>query len=724
MIKSAALAEQSEHDTSFTPWLRVTALALVIAGLGLPINDLFRYALLLLAAVPIFVGTISRQLRLWLAAFGIVALAIAGQFLWPTPRIEEGHNVFVVDGRDGALEQGLPADAFHQMSAEFDVHYPSEYWCDPRASGCWHRGGFPDRAFAFSTDSIYSGAIYSRRISGIDFTDPTWLRLGFINEMQYNWYSTSDVQRGFRNRWWNVLHPWRLTMPYFVMYRFPADFIDSQLCWRGLVLWEGTDERFAATRHAKFTCRPIESGDIGRRIFGVSIGSPLAMTLDPTMSVQLRRLVQPCLALLALGAVLMLLVRWPPRQLALPFIFIGLSLLIVLLHDASFIGGVRPFDGGDDGLVYEGMARRMVQHVLNGEFAQALIGGEKVFYYGGPGLRYFRTTEHFIFGDTFLGYLSLILLLPFMVFAAFRRFFDARSALALALIFIALPIGALFGTTFLQYVKWAARGFADPAAATLFLAGLVALLGPTTAGPGQRFTPAFGAGLLFALALWLRPNLAPGAGILLGGAGLAALWQIQFRRVAGLCLGFLPVLGMALHNWIFGGVFVLFSSNAMIPEAILMPPAAYVAAFGELLRLDFSGEHMRRGILQIARWLAGPLSFFLMVPLHAAAITILLRVTFWSRRHDLWLRLIAGATLAQHLVALFYLPYERYYYLTWFLTLLVCAVWMRDEGLELFQKWFPRTAGWLKRHPLRAWLERVLVWWASVTGVTPATTQN
>ena len=40
-------------------------------------------------------------------------------------------------------------------------------------------------------------------------------------------------------------------------------------------------------------------------------------------------------------------------------------------------------------------------------------------------------------------------------------------------------------------------------------------------------------------------NLAPGAGILLGGAGLAALWQGQFRRVVGLCLGFLPVLGMA-----------------------------------------------------------------------------------------------------------------------------------------------------------------------------------
>jgi tryptophanyl-tRNA synthetase len=66
-----------------------------------------------------------------------------------------------------------------------------------------------------------------------------------------------------------------------------------------------------------------------------------------------------------------------------------------------------------------------------------------------------------------------------------------------------------------------------------------------------------GAGLLFALALWLRPNLAPGAAVLLGGAGLAALWRHEFGRLAGLCAGFLPVFGMALHNWVFGQVFVL-----------------------------------------------------------------------------------------------------------------------------------------------------------------------
>ena len=133
------------------------------------------------------------------------------------------------------------------------------------------------------------------------------------------------------------------------------------------------------------------------------------------------------------------------------------------------------------------------------------------------------------------------------------------------MIFAAIPIGIVFGSSLVQYVKWAARGFADPAAYVCFLAGFVLLIGRSGKGPRDRFGAASGAGLLFALALFVRPNIAPAAGVLLAGAGLAALWQGQYRRVAGLCLGFLPVLGMALHNWVYGGVFVLLTSTAEHP---------------------------------------------------------------------------------------------------------------------------------------------------------------
>ena len=155
--------------------------------------------------------------------------------------------------------------------------------------------------------------------------------------------------------------------------------------------------------------------------------------------------------------------------------------------------------------------------------------------------------------------------------------------------------GVGFGSSLVQYVKWAARGFADPAAYVLFLAGFVLLLGRLDQDPRERFARAFGAGLLFALALAVRPNIAPAAGVLLAGAGIAALVQREFARAVGLALGFAPVLALALHNWIYGGAFVLFTTTATHPLLLVMSPSAYLAALGELAHGEVAGEHELEG---------------------------------------------------------------------------------------------------------------------------------
>jgi hypothetical protein len=273
-----------------------------------------------------------------------------------------------------------------------------------------------------------------------------------------------------------------------------------------------------------------------------------------------------------------------------------------------------------------------------------------------------------------------------------------RWALALTLVFAAVPVGVVFGSSLVQYVKWAGRGFADPAAYVFFLAGFVLLVGRAAAGPRNRFASAAGAGLLFALALFVRPNIAPVAGVLLAGAGLRALWQRQFLRVAGLCLGFLPVLGMALHNWVYGGALVLFTATAAHPVLLAMPPAAYLAAFGELAHLDLAGEYVTRALRQIGGWLSGPSEALVMAPLQAAAIVVLVRVVLW-RRAEPWLRLTAGATLVQQAVGLFYASAGRYYYLTWLLTLLVVAVWVHGEGIDMIRRRFPDLSQRVAKHP-------------------------
>lgn len=683
----------TRDDAAGAGWRKLGALFLAVGAVGLPVNEPAVYALLVALGVVIFTGAVSGRARDWAAALAILAIGVVGQMLLSPPRMEEGHNAFLPSP---ALERALPAPVYRQMANEFDARYPPAQRCDPKTFGCWRNNGFPDAAFAFSADSVWRRSDASRSVTTLDFSDPVWLRLGFVNDLRYNWTGDTDVKRAERDkRFWMGLDRWHLTMPWYEMIRLPPAFIGGEVCWRGELLWEGESERFS--RWTGEGCRIVEPADAGRRIFGLAIQpGTLAMYVTPPWAVRWLSLAQWALMLAASAGLVAALVRVRARRWIVPFTLIGLALVVIAIDDASFLGGVRPFDGGDDGLFYDGLGRLILQKLLAGYIAGFLQGGENVFYYGGPGLRYFRAVEHIIFGESYLGYLSLILVFPFPVWRLFRRFLPEAWALALTLLFVAVPIGTLFGTSFVQYEKWAARGFADPAAYVLFIAGLTVMVG-ASAPPGKKFAPAFFAALLLALGICMKPIVAPAAAVLLGGAGLGALYFRQWRRLAGLCIGFLPVFSMALHNWVFGHVFVLFSANSADSNLLVMPPSAYVDALLRLFRLDFSGAG--RVFTQLADWLSGPAESYWTIPLNAAGVAILVYVVLRGRNFDPWLRLLGAAALAQHAVALFYnAATARYHFLTWLLTLLVVAVWFHDVGIGLLTERYPVLSERIANH--------------------------
>ena len=167
-------------------WRKMGALVMCVAAIGLPVNNAADYALLLILAVVIFSGEVSAQGRAWLAALAIVAVGVAGQALLSPPRIDEGHNVFLPGDRSPASQRGLPAEVYRHLADAFDAQYPPAR-CGPEVTGCGQSGKLPDRAFAFSADGIFHKSTFSRAVAGIDFSDPVWLRLGFINDRRYNW---------------------------------------------------------------------------------------------------------------------------------------------------------------------------------------------------------------------------------------------------------------------------------------------------------------------------------------------------------------------------------------------------------------------------------------------------------------------------------------------------------------------------------------------------------
>ena len=690
---------------------KLSAIALIVAVIGLPINHILNYTLLASAILLVVAGNVRLDGKRWLLAGAVALVSALATTHFAPPQIEEGENVFLTDVNkpDTVFKRELPPDVFKFMAAQFNKTYPLDKRCG-QAAGCWRRTIYPKRLFAFSADGIYDSPKFSRRVSQIDFADPTWLRLGFPNDLRYNWYwQNSDVRRGHHDmRPLSFFHRWRLMMPWFVMYVFPKQFVGSQFCWRGDVLWEQASGHFVHEGHPRMSCQELRPRDTGRRIFGIAIRpESLAITLKPTTRIALLQTLHRLLMLGAVAAILLLLVRCPFDRIKLPLFLLALALILILLSDASLLGGFRYHDGGDDGLGYESYGRHIVQFLLAGDIFHALRGGADVFYFN-PGFRYFRAVERLIFGETNFGYVSLLLVMPLLAWNLFRRFLPPGWTLALTILFFITPVGLLFGSNYFLYIQNASRGYGGGAAAILFLGGLLLLIGGTAEGPHrQRFGSAFFASLLMAIAVPMRPNIAPAVAILLGGAGLAALWWRQIRRLLGLCVGFLPIFLCAVHNWYYGGVLVLMSKNGTLPIVYTTHPSDFLQALSELVQLQIHGEHLHRVARSLFNILSGPREWLSMVPFHIAATAVLFRVAL-ARRYDPWLRLTASSAIIGLSVGLFFAISPRDVLVFWLLMTMIVAVWLCQEGLPFLSRQAPGFVRAISGGPLWQKAEQIL----------------
>ena len=126
-------------------------------------------------------------------------------------------------------------------------------------------------------------------------------------------------------------------------------------------------------------------------------------------------------------------------------------------------------------------------------------------------------------------------------------------------------------------------------------------------------------------------------------AGVAALVSRQWMRAAGLCLGFAPVLSMALHNWIYGHVFVPLSANAAHPDVLVMPPVGLRYGAARTHHAEFQWRISRARTDANSPLAVRTRGSYATVPMNAGGVAVLLYVLLRGRGFDPWLRLIAAA---------------------------------------------------------------------------------
>ncbi len=136
---------------------------------------------------------------------------------------------------------------------------------------------------------------------------------------------------------------------------------------------------------------------------------------------------------------------------------------------------------------------------MNGDISKAFEGNEPIYWFT-PGMRYARSIEKNIFGDTNLGYTAFVALLPYFLYLLIKHVAGYKWALASALFFVFLPLGSF---SFLQYIQNAKLGYAEAMGFGLFIFGLYLFMrsNPRWGGERDRFF-AFIGGMFLAASMF------------------------------------------------------------------------------------------------------------------------------------------------------------------------------------------------------------------------------
>jgi len=596
----------------------------IVFLLGVPLNTFCQFFILTLSLGLVFCGTWQLQKKIfpWLIIFG---LGIFSKFLSPL-HIEEGHQILVDAG--GKIMDPLEWVKEKKVPAAFS------------ADGFWH---YPK---------------YSRIVEGINFQGLIGARLGAINDLSYNFYPPHSSYI-------------RENLPFLIAYVFPPEAVGLTLNFQGKSFWPTSSEGMEEIIHSSLQGRVISKEIVGEPVYFV--GGDLLKGVGPVSSLEVslekntKQKIIECAKLISIifSIVLLIYSTLEFKNKFNFYLYIGTIctqfLYLAFVPPISF-KGLFPLISGWDGLTYYGWGREILRNIYTGNIYEALKGVEPVFYFM-PGFRYIRAGELALFGDTYYGYVLFFMFIPVILFKFLRYFFSQKISLGLLLIFF-IPINfcsRYLGFSDYFYLNHTIFGHGEPFAYILFIAGILLIFrGMDT----HKHT--FWAHFLLFITATCRPNLALAIFFLMG---IYALWilknanfQEALKKLFLSWIGFVPIFLFPLHNYYFGGKFVLLTTAATIPENLPTPPLTYWQGLKALILGDLHNP----ALLQIGQQLSEWNRYGLRMPLIILALYYVFKASLFSR-----IGILARMGVILHIQFLFYNTNIRYAYIAWFLVFII-----------------------------------------------------
>lgn len=676
ILKNQSRSTAISHSRFARPWAptfgSLSTYAVLILALvsRMPISDRMDFGLLILAIV-LWVHSAPRSFQpkrhfmLLAVLSGILVLMTS---LLPNPRIQEGNNLFLLDNEQDPFNDKIPLPVFDYLRAEFEKAYPPENWCDRGTMWCWRTHGIPSRPYAFSSESIWQRNVrYSRLVDHIRFSNVGELKTGWVNDWNSCFFDQiSDVKRDH--------------LPFFVRWDLSEAMVGGKIQWSGDLLVGSTTSGYSH-EHGIMREMHITPAHSGTEVWGFRIDpeSSLSMNWIPPgwwkTTVLLRFMIPWCSVFTLLFS--LRAIQYRKAIMSLQLVAIAMGVIVWINRDFVFFH--PPLFAGHDGLWMEGFGFQGTQHLSNGNITEFLRGGENAFWLM-PLLRYFRTIEDLLFGDTNFLIVAIASSIPVVAFLCLTRFTNKKAAFLLSICCCFIP----WNLGFIRWAELSIRGLAEPIALACFLPALLKLFSPEKPGKTGVFTM-----LLLAMTCGLRPNFLPPVIIL-----LAFLVWNEFRASGrfryGLILWFCSLVALIpLHNLVFSGKFVLFTTGANTVKSL--PWEFWTHALKDVVRLDWDAYHLQATIAHLKIWIFSSAGFSeTLLPsgrvqeiLGYGNILALAATAYTTLRcEDLRLKHLSWIALAAHAAGLLYHPSGRYIYLAWDLShaLLVLRL------LPIFQK--------------------------------------
>lgn len=488
--------------------------------------------------------------------------------------------------------------------------------------------------FFMTADGYVQGHKNKRFVKTIDIDGGVLsLRSGWINRLEYNYIPGYSPYV-------------RKTLPFVVRYEIIPQMKGMTLNLEGMLIFEKEGE--LKIQDPTIKRMVLQEAQVGSTLWGFGGEwdekgfNNLKINLEKTGIYQFYDLARLASFFFGLGFLFfgLFFIKWTVDLGLQSFLLLLAAIMSWIDYSHVFRWGILA-RGGKDGVVHDGIPYWMLERWAEGNWFEALISLEKVFYFM-PGMRYVRFMEILLFGNAYILQMTLLIFVPLILYRFFTVFLSRIVAIFLTLLSFSYMLNGV-GLSIKLYVNSLLDLYGEGVAYALFFISLT-LLAKRIQKVGWGFIAFF----LFAICLSIRPNLAVFVGIISGihlfTTTFSLLhWPLRF----GMLFGLSPLILIPLHN-IWGGEFILVTKASQIPQNLPLSPDLYFQAISHLLGFNETFN-------QSSRFMA---HFQAIYPQYAAAWFGCLYLSFKGQVP--LIKAVAFATFAGLSVHLFCWPELRY----------------------------------------------------------------